>query len=149
MAVPVILAIGAGMKVYSDYMGNQAQARAEIENAQLYDMQAAFAREAMSREALLSRRKYSGTIGAQKGAFAKAGVSISQGSSVGVIANTLAQQVDELDAIKKKGDLDFRIASLRASQARSVAETLQSPLYNITQASGTALTAYAASGGGK
>lgn len=146
MALPVILAIGAGMKIYSDYMGNQAQARAEIENAQLYDMQAAFAREAMSREALISRRKYSATIGVQIGALAKGGVSTTRGSSVGVIANTLAQQVDELEAIKKKGDLDFTIASLRASQARGVAETLQSPLYNITQAGGTALTAYAAGG---
>lgn len=146
MALPaVLLAIGAGMSILSRYQGNQAQAQAELDNAEMYDRQAQFAKEAMSREALLSRRKFSATIGAQKGAFAKGGVSITQGSSIGVIANTLAQQMDEIDAIKKKGDLEFSIASARGAQSRDVARTLKDPFYNLLQAGGTALTAYGAS----
>lgn len=144
MALPLaLLAVGAGMQIYQQYTGNMAQAQAELQNARFYDMQSQFAREAMSRESLISRRKYATTIGAQIGAFAKGGVSTTKGSSIGVIANTLAQQVDELDAIKKKGFMEFTLAAGRASQARDVAGTLGSAGYNVLQAGTTALTAYA------
>lgn len=144
MALPLALvAVGAGLQIYNQFTGNMAQAQAELQNARFYDMQSQFAREAMSREALISRRKYATTMGAQIGAFAKGGVSVSKGSSVGVIANTLAQQVDELDAIKKKGEMEFALASGRASQARGVAGTLGNTGFNLMQAAGTALTAFA------
>lgn len=141
--VPALLMIGAGIKMYSEYTGNLAQAKSEIENAHYYEAQAEYARQAMSRETQLTKRKYAGAFGAQLGALAKGGVSVSEGSSIGIIANTIAQKTDELLAIKKKGDLDIALAKGRAEQSRRQASTLKDPFYNVLQASGTALTAYA------
>lgn len=140
---PVLLAIGAGMKLYSDYTGNLAQASSEIQNSQFYDIQGRYALEAMSREATLSRRKYAAGLGSQVTSYAKSGVSLSQGSSLGVLANTVAQQVEELQAIKRKGDIESSLAFGRASQARDVAGRLKDPFYNLLQASGTVLTTVA------
>lgn len=134
MAIPIaMMAAGAFLRATSTYMANRAQAETEIDNAIFYERQAQFAREAMSREALISRRKFSATLGAQIGAFAKGGVSVTEGSSVGVLANTLAQQSEELDAIIKKGDLDSDLALGRAAQARSRAQTLSSTSFNVMQ----------------
>jgi hypothetical protein len=143
MLPAALLVVGAGMKMYSDYTGNVAQANAEIQNAKFYDTQGRYALEAMSREATLSRRKYSAGLGAQITSFAKSGVSLGQGSSLGVVANTIAQQVEELHSIRRKGDIESSLAFGRAAQARDVAGRLKDPMYNILQASGTALTAYA------
>lgn len=144
MPFPLLVAAGAALSVYSTYQANQAQARSELDNAKFYEMQAQYARDAMSREAQLARRKYSAAIGAQTGAFAKSGIMLGKGSSLGVVANTLANQMQELEAIRTKGEMEAALAMGRATQARRVSETLGSPLYNIGQAAGTALTAYAA-----
>lgn len=134
MAIPIaMMAAGAFLRATSTYMANRAQAETEIDNAIFYERQAQFAREAMSREALISRRKFSATLGAQIGAFAKGGVSVTEGSSVGVLANTLAQQSEELDAIIKKGNLESDLAMGRAQQARSRAMTLKSDSFNVMQ----------------
>jgi len=146
MALPaVLIAIGAVMSAASQYSANSEQAKSELTNAEFYDQQAQFSRDAMSREAMLSRKKFSATIGEQKGAYAKSGVNLSKGSSVGVIANTFAAQMDELDAIIKKGELDYKLASGRAKQARDKAELFASPLYNFMSIGGSLLTSYGAS----
>lgn len=149
MALPaVLIAAGAFLNAAATYTGNKSQAEAELQNADFYDKQAIFARQAMSREAMLSRKKFAGAIGAQKGAFAKSGVSITEGSSVGVIANTMAEQMMELDAIIQKGELDFKLASGRAKLARDKSELLKSPEYNIMTAGGSLLTAFGAAKSG-
>jgi hypothetical protein len=141
--IPALLMVGAGIKMYNEYTGNLSQAKSEIENAQFYEAQAEYAREAMSRESQLAKKKYASIYGAQLGALAKGGVSVSEGSSIGTMANTIAQKAEELIAIRKKGELDYSLAKGRASQARKQASTLKDPFYNVLQASGTALTAYA------
>ena len=139
---PLVL-VGTALSVYSNFQANQNQASAELQNARFYELQAQFAKEAMSRESQLAKKKYTAAIGAQKGAYAKAGVSLSEGSSLSTIADSIASQVEELSAIRKKGEMDIQLAKGRAAQARGMASTLSSPLYNLTQAASTALTGYA------
>ena len=141
--LPALLMIGAGLQVYSQYTGNMSQASSEIENAKFYEIQSQYALEAMSREANLTKRKYSATMGAQLGALAKGNVSLSEGSSLGILANTLSQKTDELIAIRKKGELEANLAKGRATQAYKTAHTLKDPFYNALQAGGSLLTAYA------
>lgn len=150
MAVPAaLLAAGVFLNAAATYTSNRAQAESELQNADFYDKQAIFARQAMSREAFLSRKKFIGAVGVQKSAFAKAGVSLTEGSSVGVIANTLAEQMLELDAIMQKGELEYKLASGRADQARNKAQLMSTTGYNLMSITGPALTSIGQFSGSK
>ena len=145
MAVPLLLAVGTGMQIFGQLQANMAQARQEIENAKFYEEQAKFALEAMHRQEDIASRQYEARKGAQVSAYAKGGVDLS-GSAALTIAETVAQKAEELSAIKRKGELDYKLAKLRARSSQAQGEMLQSTEYNFMQAGGTALTAYAQAG---
>lgn len=143
MALPMaLMAAGTALQMYGTFQANIAQARAERQNRDFYNQQAEFAQEATFREAELSRRNYARARGLQLSAFAKGGVDIS-GSAASVIAGTFAKEIEEQTAIKRKGDLDYRLARLRGAQSAEKADTLESFGYNFLQGGGSLLTNYA------
>jgi hypothetical protein len=143
MALPfALMASGTALKVIGQYQANMAQAKQELANAEFYKMQADFAKEAEFRAAALAAKNYEYTKGAQVSAYAKGGVDIS-GSAAGVVAQTMADKVSELLAIKRKGDIEYKLAYSRARQSEKQAATLQDTWYNLQQAGGTTLTSAA------
>jgi hypothetical protein len=134
-----LMAAGTALQVVGAYNANVAQAKAEIMNADYYDKQASFALAAQFRQESLANHEYEMRKGAQIGAYAKGGVDLA-GSASTNIAETLSQKVEELTAIKRKGDLEFSLANSRGLQSRGQADTLTSFQYNGTQAASTILT---------
>ena len=140
MAVPfVLMAAGTALQVYGNYQANMAQAKAELLNAEFYKQQADFVKQAEFRQSAITAAEYEYKRGAQVSAYAKGNVAIG-GSVSGVLAESLARKVDELTAIKQKGDLEYTLASARAKQSAEMADRLQSFGYNLTQAGTTTLT---------
>ena len=144
-AIPVaLMASGTALGVIGAFYANFQRAQQESENAAYYRDQAKFANEAMLRETAIAEREYTYKLGSQVSAAARGGVDIS-GSISGTIASTAAQKIEELIAIRRKGGLDFKLASLRGEASQNVADTLKSGQYNILQAGQTLLTNTAAS----
>jgi len=144
MAIPLaLMAAGTAVQIFGQYSANYSQAQAEIQNAQFYKEQADFAWQSSIRQANIASREYEARKGAQISAFAKGGVDMS-GSAASVIADTLSARSEELMAIERKGQIEFKLARSRGRQAEGQAALLQDPIYNATQAGTTALTNYAA-----
>jgi hypothetical protein len=139
MALPLFLmAAGTALQVYGQYKANMDQAEAEIQNSIYYEKQAQFALQSQFRQEDLAKREYEFRKGAQVSAYGKGNVDIS-GSAAGVVAETLAQKVEELNAIKQKGTMEFTLARSRSQQSQKQADTLRSFEYNALQAGGTIL----------
>ncbi len=143
MAIPfVLMAAGTALQVAGQYQANMAQAKAELQNADYYRAQADFVRQAQFRQADITAREYTARKGLQVSAYAKGNVDLS-GSAATVVAATLAEQVEELTAIKQKGELDYKLAIMRSRQSTQQAETLSSFEYNFFQSGGTLLSGLA------
>lgn len=134
-----LMATGAALQIWGQYSANQAQAEQERQNAAFYDEQAKFAQESALRQSALASQEYEFRKGAQFSAYAKGGVDIS-GSAAVVLADTLANKVNELNAIKRKGEMEVKLARMRGAQSSDQADMLSSPGYNLLQTSGTLLT---------
>lgn len=137
-----LMAAGTVMSMVGQYQANMAQAKAERQNAIMFQRQAEFALSAQFRQEDIARNRYSQMVGAQVSAYARGGVDIS-GSAAGTVVRTLASQMEELYAIKQKGSLEYALASARGAQSSSTADTLGSFQYNLLQGGSTALTNYA------
>jgi len=135
-----LMAAGTIFQIAGSISANQAQARAEKQTAKFFDEQALFARDAMFRELQIAERQYAFRFGQQVSAIAGGGADVSSGSATNILAGTLASQVEELLAIRKKGELDVKLARLRAKGAAQTAETLGSASYNLLQASSRVMT---------
>jgi len=139
MAIPMaLMAAGTALQVFGQYQANMAQAQAELLNAEFYGKQADFAKESEFRQSTIASNEYEMRKGAQLSAYGKGGVDIS-GSASMVVANTLAAKVEELNAIKLKGSLEYSLAKSRSRQSSAQAAMLQSLDYNLVQAGGTVL----------
>jgi len=139
VAIPfALMAAGTALQVYGQYQANMAQSQQEFANAEFYKAQADFARAAQFREASIASREYEFRKGAQISAYAKGGVDIS-GSAAATLADTLASKVEELAAIKRKGELDYSLAIARSRQSEAQGKQLSDFGYNFTQATGTLL----------
>ena len=134
MAVPAVLMMaGTALQIFGTLKANYAQAEAEIRNARFYEEQASFVKDSMFREGQIASARYEARKGAQISAAAYGGAEIS-GSVAGIIAETVAQKALELKAIKQKGELDFKLASMRGRMSADTAAQLRDPLNNILQA---------------
>lgn len=133
MAFPLVAAV-VGMQIAGNMMSNFAQADAELQNAKFYQKQAEFTRLAGKRQEMIAKRNYSYLKGQQLGVAASQGVDTSSGSMVGLIADTLANEVLEIEAIQKQVELDVDLAMTRSRQAGSKAALMRDPLFNILQA---------------
>lgn len=142
--IPMILmAAGTVMQMGGQYAANMAQARAERRNAKFYDEQADFARIAAQRQEALAEFDWTHKIGEQVGNYAAAGVDAGSGSAALTVGGSIANALSEIWAIKKKGDIETKLARLRGVQAGETATQLGSSTYNLMQAGGTLLNSYA------
>jgi hypothetical protein len=148
MAVPAILmAVGTGLQVFSQWMANLDQAQAEYENSKFYEEQAGIARDKMNRDLDIADREYEYRKGATIGAEAAGGVDVGSGSAVNNIAAVAAAKIKELAAIKTQGEFEVKLARLRARRSGQTADTLSDTGYNLLQGATTGLNNYTASKG--
>lgn len=138
MAVQALLLAGAALQAFGQMQANMAQADAEVRNSKFYREQADFAQAAGIRQAQLADQQYTKLEGDQISAYAKGGIDIS-GSAAGVIANTASEKIKELQAIKLKTDLDYKLARSRSFESMRNAENLRDPMTNLMQAGGAVL----------
>lgn len=147
MPIPLILmAAGTAMSMIGQWTSNWEQAAAERRNAEFYRKQAEYARLAAMRAEQLAEFDYSGKIGQQTGAYAASGVDLS-GSAAVTVGGSIKNMIDEIWAIKKKGDMDVQLAQMRGTNSQQRADMLSSTGYNVMQGAGTLLNAYTASEG--
>jgi len=147
MAVPIaLMAAGTALSIIGQLSSNAAQAEAEAQNAKFYEQQAAYARLSQLRAEQISEVDYGTKIGQQIGAYASGGVDIS-GSAALTVGGTLKQAIDDVWAIKQKGDMETKLARMRGAQSAERASMLSSAGYNIMQAATTGVTAYSKSEG--
>lgn len=142
-----IMVAGTTLSLIGQYNSNLSQAEQERQNAAFYEDQAQFARLSTARAEALASFDYSFKMGSQIGAFAASGIDVGSGSAAITIGGSIKQAVDELFAIKKKGELDFNLARMRGNIAGENAALLSSAGYNLMQAGATALNAYGKSEG--
>lgn len=143
MPAPLILAAGTTLQLIGQWGANIQQAIAEKANAQFYREQEQFARLASERAEQVAAFDYSYKIGEQVSAYAGSGVDMS-GSAEVTVGGTISNAIREIVALREKGRLDVRLASMRAQQAQTTADTLSSPGYNLMQGAGTLLRSYGA-----
>lgn len=141
------MAIGTGIQMIGQFAANKRQAKAQLENARFLEKQADFARSAMNRSIRIAEQEYANKYGQQAGAYAASGVDVGSGSASLLLAGTYASALEELNAIRKRGELDIELARSRANLNRDEAMMLQSPGFNLLQAGGTFLSNYTASEG--
>lgn len=147
MAIPLaLMAVGTGVQIAGQWLSNWEMAQQERQNAQFYRDQAELARLSSMREEQLAEFDYTYKVGQQVSDYAAAGVDIS-GSAATTIGGSIKNMIDEIWAIKKKGDMDVKLASMRGEAAGKRASTLASPVYNLLQAGTTLTRAYAGSEG--
>lgn len=147
MAIPLaLMAAGTVTQMLGTYAANIQQAIKEQQNAAFYREQAVFAKEAALRAERLAGFEYATKFGQQVGAYAASGVDMS-GSAALTVGGTIANALSEIDAIRKKGALDFKLAYMRGAQSDETANTLNSPGYNLMQGAGTLIGNYTRSEG--
>lgn len=140
MALPAGLMIaGTAMQIANGWATNMAKAEQERQNAEFYREQRNFAAISAIRAKALSELDYTTKIGAQKSAYAAGGVDLS-GSAEVTVGGTVKAMLDELRAIELKGDIETKLASLRANQSQGLANIYGSAEYNLMQAGVTGIT---------
>lgn len=140
-----LFAAGLALNAIGNWVGNQAQAAAEEQNAAFYDAQADFAAAAGARQKKLAKEEAAYGVGQAVGVAAKAGVDVTAGSTLSVIANMKASALDTLAAIDYKTVLDTQLARSRGMQARETAGQLKSPTNYLLSTGGQTLSLYAGS----
>ncbi len=147
MPVPfALMAVGTGLQIAGQWSANLAQAKQEAQNAQFYKEQAEFARLSEQRAQAIAEFDYTYKIGQQVGNYAASGVDMSGSASI-TMGGTIANYINEAFAIKKKGELDFKLAMSRSKLSSENARTLSSVGYNLMQSGGSLIKAYGASEG--
>lgn len=132
--------VGAGISIYGQVKGNQAQASAERANARFYQEQADFAEKAGDRELDIYKDQAAEFFGQQKSGFARAGVEL-QGSPLLALADSISRQQREEEAIQMDTAAKVREANLKGGLANKTAASLSNFANNALPASGTLLTA--------
>lgn len=139
---PVTLMIaGTALQIVNGWASNKAKAEAEKQNAAYYREQALFAELSKLRANAIAEIDYTTKVGAQVSAYASGGVDLS-GSASATVGGTIKNAIDELRVIQVKGNLETKLAQLRAGQSQQVADTIGSVGYNLLQATSTGINAY-------
>lgn len=121
-----VAAVGTVFNIAGQLQGNSAQASQERQNAEFYRKQAEYAKFAAEREEKLARFGYAVKIGTQASKAVQGNVDVSSQSLQEITSGTYSQMVDELFAIKKKGELETSLASMRGMASMSRADALTS-----------------------
>lgn len=118
-AIPyVIAAVGAGVSAYGQYQSGQAQAKAYKQQAAIADADAITEKKKSEYEEGQARLRLRQLIGTQKTLYAKAGVDLSSGSPLLVLADTQARGEEDLRMIRYGGDVEVARQRNQASLAR-------------------------------
>lgn len=141
--MPLVL-IGAAMSFYGQYQSALNQSAAEAANAKFYDAQAQYALQGEFRQSAITDQEYAARKGSQISAYGAGGADVS-GSAANTVAATMADHIQELTAIQRKGQLDYQFAIGRADQAGNDSAALQSPVNPLMKTAGTVLTSAASS----
>lgn len=148
MALPLaLMAAGTVTQMGGQLAANIEQAIAEQQNAAFFRIQTQYARESAERAERLAGFDYAFKIGQQVGNFAASGVDAGSGSASMTVGGSIANYMSELAAIRRKGDIDVKLASMRGTQASNTADTLNSGSYNLLQAGTTLIKNYTRSEG--
>ena len=101
--------------------GRKRQRKAEIRrlraNKAFFKEQAGFISESGERQEEVFKRKADVIFGEQVSAFASGGVDVSSGSALSLLAETRADQREEVQAIRRETAFRVRLAELRAQGA--------------------------------
>ena len=147
MAIPLVLMMaGTAMQMIGQYSGNMAQAAQEKQNAKFYAEQAHYAQISALRAETLAEFSYTNKLGQQLGAYASGGVDSSGSASI-TMGGTIANMLDEVFSIRRKGEMDVKLARMRGIVSQDRADTMGSVGYNVMQAGTTAISNYASSEG--
>lgn len=147
MAFPgALMLVGTALQMAGQIGEAQSMASAERANAAWLREQERYAREAMERSIALANFEYTNKLGQQASAYGKGGVAIS-GSAAVTMGGTIKQALEEVFALKRKGEMDMRLAAIKAGQSESRAAMLSSPQYLLLQTGSTFLNNYRASEG--
>lgn len=127
-----LMIVGTVMSIAGQMQQNQAEAEQEAMNAAYYLQQALYAKEAAIRQASVSTFDYAERISTQISRYTAGNVAMS-GSATLTVGGTLSQMTKELWAIKRKGEMDYTLANMRAQGARERASQLNDPGFNLMQ----------------
>jgi len=127
----------------SQISANMKAAEAARNNSKWYEEQAQLAIQSMHRQMRITETQYAQALGTQTSAYARGGVDTGSGSALGVLAGTLANGIEELAAVRKKGEMDIKLARSRSLLEADQAQQLGSFGANAMQAAGTFMTNYA------
>ncbi len=136
--VTAMMLAGAAVSLFGQAQSRSAQKRAERANAAYYREQAALAESQKRRSADIYQRQSADFLGEQKSLIAKSGVAFSGSVLSKVLTSTYAAE-KEYSAILKDGDMNVKLAGMRANSAEKNARFLGSSEYAATQTLGTLL----------
>lgn len=134
--------IGAAMMIGGNIKSNLDESKAEMQNAQAYESQAAYAKAVHARKLKLLDRQQKDFAGKQKAMFAKSGISFS-GSVLDVLVDTQVAQKDEMIAAQNEAAQEISSYQFRANASYKRARALSDPGTMFLRGGGTALSTYA------
>jgi hypothetical protein len=119
--------IGGGVMAYGQYQQGQAakavgseQKRISEHNARVAEMQAKEAENKALYEAGLHRRRTASMIGAQRAGLAMAGVSLTDGSPLALLAETAALAETDTQMILREGSITGSMYRAKAWEDRAI-----------------------------
>lgn len=143
---PELMVAGTALQIVSGWAANMDASFQEAKNAAFYREQANYAAVAALRAKVIAENDYTNKVGTQIGAYASGGVDIS-GSAAITVGGTVKNALDEMRAIELKGQLDTKLAAMRASASQDKADMYGSLGYNLVQGATTGIGNYAKSEG--
>jgi hypothetical protein len=118
-AIPnIIAAVGVGVSAYGQYQSGQAQEKAYKQQASIAEADATAEKTKAVYEERQARDRLKALIGTQRTLYAKAGVDLSSGSPLLVLADTAAKGEEDLQMIRYGGDVNVARQRNQATLAR-------------------------------
>ena len=143
MALPaVLMGVGAGLKAWSGIMAGMQKAKQGFANAEWLNEQANFAQESMFRELRRTEQLYTNRVGQQIGDYAASGADLS-GSAINTVGGTMASAMQELKAVRRKGEMEVKLARARARLEEQNANAAGNPLTLLMGAGASLIGSYA------
>ena len=135
-----LMLVGTGMKMLGDYGANIQQKISEAANAKFFQDQLNYNIASMENDLRTVNREYGYKVGQAITTGAASGLDVGSGSALTNTATLLAEQLNELEFVRKKGEMEIKISRLRMNQSQAKADMLGSTSYNLTQAATTGFT---------
>jgi coproporphyrinogen III oxidase-like Fe-S oxidoreductase len=135
----LVMGVGALVETIGGVKSNTDEAESERANSAFYLEQAQFAKDSATREEAIFTDQAERFKKNQAGLFARNGVSMT-GSKIAMLADTDKRIRDEIEAIRREGEMNVKTATLRANASKRNADRLSDPWNNIMQSGGKLLS---------